>query len=124
MNKTINIYDPPMCCASGVCGASVNSELVRFAGDLAFLKTQGIEVKRFNMSSEPAAFVASAQVKQALNDEGNDCLPLILIDGKLASKGCYPARDELLKAAGLELADEPAKTEPEATKCGSGCCCG
>jgi len=123
MNKTIKIYDPPMCCSSGVCGTSVNSDLVRFAGDLEFLKTQGIEVQRFNMSSDPAAFVASVQVKQTLADEGNDCLPLVLIAGAIVSKGRYPARSELQKWAGLDVDAQTSCVQPAAAKCRPGCCC-
>ncbi len=124
MRKVMDVFDPPMCCSSGVCGARVNTDLVRFAGDLEFLKQNGVAVKRYNLSSEPAVFVQNAVVKQTLTAEGNDCLPLVLIDGKLFSKGRYPARNELLKAVGINLADEPAITEPEAKKCGPGCCCG
>jgi hypothetical protein len=125
MRKEMEVFDPPMCCSSGVCGARVNSELVRFAGDLECLRQNGVAVTRYNLSSEPAAFVQNATVRQTLTDDGNDCLPLVLIDGTLFSKGRYPARNELLKAAGLDaVADESSITEPEAKKCGPGCCCG
>ncbi len=124
MSKQIEVFDPPMCCSSGVCGASVDTKLVQFAGDLEVLKQKGVAVTRYNLSSEPAAFVQNAVVKQALHDDGNDCLPLVLIDGQLLSKGRYPARNELLKAVGINLADDPAITEPETKKCGPGCCCG
>ncbi|MDH3390414.1 MAG: arsenic metallochaperone ArsD family protein, partial [Desulfobulbaceae bacterium] len=30
----IEIYDPPMCCPTGVCGPNVDPELVQFAADL------------------------------------------------------------------------------------------
>jgi hypothetical protein len=95
MKNEINVFDPPMCCSSGVCGPGVNPELVRFAGDLEFFRQQGVTVQRFNLSSEPAAFVAEPLVKEALSNDGNDCLPLILVNGKIASKGRYPARDDL-----------------------------
>ncbi len=102
MSKQMEVFDPPMCCSSGVCGASVNTKLVQFAGDLEAVRQKGVAVNRYNLSSEPAAFVQNAVVKQALNDDGNDCLPLVLIDGKVVSKGRYPARNELLEAAGLD----------------------
>lgn len=122
--KEMRVFDPPMCCSSGVCGANVNSELVRFSGDLEYLKQKGVAVTRYNLSSEPAAFVQNELVKQALNDDGNDCLPVVLIDGKLVSKGRYPARTELLEAAGMEAEAEVESIKPAATKCGPGCCCG
>ncbi len=124
MRKEMEVFDPPMCCSSGVCGARVNTDLVRFAGDLEFLKQNGVSVKRYNLSSEPAAFVQNAIVKQALTAEGNDCLPLVFIDGKLFSKGRYPARGELINEAELAAEAQSENAEPMATKCRPGCCCG
>lgn len=124
MRKELEVFDPPMCCSSGVCGTKVNTDLLRFAGDLEFLKQNGVSVKRYNLSSEPAAFVQDATVKQTLTAEGNDCLPLVLIDGAIVSKGRYPARAELLKATELVAEVEPENTEPVAAKCRPGCCCG
>ncbi len=123
MSRKLEVFDPPMCCSSGVCGTNVDARLVQFAGDLEHLKEKGVDVRRYNLSSEPAAFVQNAVVKQALNDDGNDCLPLVLIDGKLLSKGRYPARNELLDAAGLDTEAKPESAASAGTKCGSGCCC-
>src|SRR5690606_31175046 len=52
----VRVFDPAMCCSTGICGPSVDAELVRFAADLDWLKTQGISVERFNLSQQPAAF--------------------------------------------------------------------
>lgn len=123
MKHTIEVFDPPMCCSSGVCGTSVDSKLVQFAGDLEHLKENGVEVTRYNLSSEPAAFVQNTIVKQSLNEDGNQCLPLILCNGKLVSKGRYPARNDLRHAAGLQVVPDDKTTEQPNTKCGSGCCC-
>lgn len=102
MKTEMKVFDPPMCCSSGVCGTSVNPELVRFAGDLEFLKKSGVAVQRHNLSSEPAAFVAEPIVKETLAKEGNDCLPLVMVNGKIVGKGSYPAREELMKQVGLD----------------------
>lgn len=95
----LEVFDPPMCCSSGVCGASVDPVLAGFAGDLQWLKKQGIAVRRFNLSSDPAEFVLRDVVRDALNSEGNECLPLILADGKIVSRGVYPSRDDLMAFA-------------------------
>ena len=31
MNKKIEIFDPAMCCSTGICGPSVNENLLRVA---------------------------------------------------------------------------------------------
>jgi len=98
----IQIYDPPMCCSTGVCGPGVDPELVRFAADLDWARRQGIQVERYNLSQEPAAFVANPAVKDLLTKEGNDCLPLVMVDGTVSFKGSYPTREALAAAAGLQ----------------------
>jgi len=108
----IEIFDPPMCCSTGVCGPSVNSDLVSFAADLDWLKRQGVEVERYNLSKQPAAFVSAPLVKEALAKDGNNCLPLTIADGKLVCQGCYPTRDMLAEFAGLAA--------PQANSCCSG----
>ena len=99
----IQVFDPPMCCSTGVCGPSIDPELVRFTSDLAWLERQGVEVERYNLSQQPAAFVGNELVKDALAREGNDCLPLTLLDGAVVCRGKYPTRAELATYAGIEL---------------------
>ncbi len=97
----IQIYDPPLCCSTGVCGPSVDLALVRFAADLDWLKDHGVEVGRYNLSQQPAAFVENPVVRQTLAKEGNDCLPLTLVDGAIVLKGGYPTREMLADYAGI-----------------------
>ena len=99
--KTVQVFDPPMCCSSGVCGPAVDSKLVRFASNLHWLVNHGVRVERFNLSQQPQAFAASATVRAALQAEGNDCLPLILVDGQISSSGVYPDRKHLADFTGL-----------------------
>jgi AhpD family alkylhydroperoxidase len=99
----IQIFDPPMCCASGVCGPSVDPELVRFAADLDWLVRQGGEVERYNLTQQPAAFAGNPVVRDALGKDGNDCLPLTLVDDAVVCKGKYPTRAELAGYAGIEM---------------------
>lgn len=37
---SIQIFDPAMCCATGVCGVDVDQALVSFAADVDRLKSQ------------------------------------------------------------------------------------
>ena len=98
----IQVFDPPMCCSTGVCGPSVDPELVRFAADLDWLARQGVEIERYNLTQEPAAFVGNDEVKAALATDGNACLPLTLVDGAVVCQGKYPTRAELARYAGIE----------------------
>lgn len=94
MNK-LEVFDPPMCCSSGVCGPKVDPALPRFAGDVEWLKRQGVAVARYNLAQQPLAFAENAAVRDALEKEDVACLPLILLDGKIVSRAAYPARDVL-----------------------------
>ncbi len=105
---SFQIFDPAMCCSTGVCGPSVDPQLPRFAADLEWLASKGVPVERFNLAQQPEAFAANTQVKQALEGEGTDCLPLILLNGVIVSKGSYPERAKL--ASWARLADEGEKS--------------
>ena len=121
MNK-VEVFDPPMCCSTGVCGPSVDPALARFSSDLHWLASQRIAVERYNLAQQPQAFAASEVVKAALKQYGNECLPLILLNGAVVSKGRYPARDEFARLTGVEP-DQAGQAQPRAqlpvinTKC-------
>jgi hypothetical protein len=101
--STIRVFDPAMCCSTGVCGPAVDPQLARFAADLGWLKSQGVSVERFNLSQQPALFVEDATVKQALESRGEASLPLVEVDGDVKSSGTYPSRDELAAWAGIAV---------------------
>ncbi len=99
--KKLEVFDPPMCCSSGVCGPKVDPVLPRFAGDLEWLKAQGINVTRYNLAQQPMAFVENTIVRDALEKEDVGCLPLILVDGKIESRGVYLVREALATVTGI-----------------------
>lgn len=113
----IKIYDPPMCCSSGVCGPNVNSALVEFSGALKSLAEQGITIERWNLSQQPQAFVENSQVKDHLAKLGKDALPFIFINDELKITGRYPKSEELFTLLGID-----DKTVRPNACCTEGCC--
>lgn len=113
------VYDPPMCCSTGVCGPAVDPVLPRLAADLDWLKRQGVQVERYNLAQQPQAFASNLTVMAALREHGNDCLPLILVDGRVVSRRTYPERVELARLAGIEAL---AETSPPRQETASSCC--
>jgi len=93
--RTLKVFDPALCCSTGVCGPEVDDTLVRFAADVAWLKTQGVEVQRLNLAQEGGMFAANRVVQKALMGEGVSCLPLLMLDGQEIARGRYPTREEL-----------------------------
>jgi len=84
-----------MCCSTGVCGPQVDPVLVRFAADLKWLAAQRVDVQRFNLSQNPAAFAQNETVRAALAEKGDTALPMLIVDGKVVATGRYPERNEL-----------------------------
>lgn len=123
----LDVFDPPMCCSSGVCGPSVDPALATFAADVDWLTSQGVTVTRHNLAQDPAAFVAHPLVNALLHSEGDGCLPLVIINGEIVGRGAYPRRDQLAEFAGLTAS--ASRTKPRirlgtagGCKPGSGCC--
>ena len=88
--KTVQIYDKPMCCSTGVCGPDVDPVLPTFAADLDWLKSQGHHVERFNLAQQPQAFIENKEIHQLLSTTGTDCLPVVVVDGKIVSQKNIP----------------------------------
>ena len=116
--KTIHVFDPALCCSTGVCGTEVDQALVSAAADLDWAKQQGLAVERFNLAQQPLAFAENAVVKGFLERSGQDALPLVLVDGEVALAGRYPSRDELARWAGVAT----LKPKAEGSTCCGGCC--
>ncbi len=102
----LQVFDPAMCCSTGVCGPSVDPALAQFASDLEQLKAAGVMVERYNLGQEPAAFVGNPVVAAAIRGR-SDALPLLLVDGEIVSQGVYPRRDDLYRLVGLAPAAAP-----------------
>lgn len=104
--KSLQIFDPAMCCSTGVCGPSVDQNLVRLAADVRYFTSRGVTVERFNLGHQPDAFVGNAVVMAEMGAEAEH-LPLFVVDGVVLAKGRYPDRVEMGGWLGLEV--EPEK---------------
>ncbi|MFZ2406502.1 MAG: arsenite efflux transporter metallochaperone ArsD [Methylobacter sp.] len=112
---TIQVFDPALCCSTGVCGVDVDQQLVDFSADVDWAKQNGAQIERFNLAQQPMVFAENPVVKGFLERSGAEALPLILVDGEVALAGRYPNRAELTRWAGI------AEAEPKPQ---SGCCSG
>lgn len=118
--KTIQIFDPALCCPTGVCGTEVEQSLITAAADLDWGKQQGANIQRFNLAQQPMAFAENAVVKGFLERSGHEALPLVLVDGEMALAGRYPTRAELSRWAGISVL--PVMAAPAVA--GESCCGG
>lgn len=101
---TIRVFEPALCCSTGVCGPETDSALVSFTADLAHLKGLGVDIERHNLANDPMAFATTDQARAFLETAGSAGLPLTLVDGVTVAVGSYPSRDELLRYSGQSAA--------------------
>lgn len=106
MTRLIQVYDPPLCCSTGVCGPEIDPELVKFAALLSQLTESGIRVERYNLGQQPMAFVDNPKVKACLDEDGMDALPLVFWDGEERCKGRYPDIEECVGWSREALSNE------------------
>jgi hypothetical protein len=127
---TIRIYDPALCCDSGVCGVDVDPARVAIAADIAWARANGAHVERFNLARDPQAFVDEPAVRRLLERTGREALPVTLVDGEVTLTTRYPDRAQLGRWCGLDAAAavvlliEIPVVAAASSCCSGGACCG
>ena len=121
----VAIYDPAMCCATGVCGPAVDPALLALTRDIRWLEKQGVTVQRYGLSQEPQAFVQQPRITGLMQAFGDKALPATLVDGEVLMFGRYPTRDEMIAAlSGTTNSPDDSRAGDAGGCCapGSGCC--
>lgn len=117
----IRIYEPALCCDTGVCGADVDQSLVDVTASVRSLQDQGADIQRHNLATDPLAFTTDETVRAFMHVVGSTGLPLTVVDGVTVATGAYPSKAQLLAFAGLSApADRVDLGLTE--KAESGCC--
>lgn len=119
---TIHVFDPPLCCSSGVCGQDVDAKLVQAAADIDWAKGLGAHIERLNLAQQPMAFAQNEAVRGVLERSGQEALPITVLDGQVVLAGKYPSRQQLSQWAGLDVPAVPAGATASGC-CGGGKCC-
>lgn len=119
--KKMVIFEPAMCCSTGVCGPSVDPELLRISTVLSNLKNNGIPVERYNLSGNPQIFVDNKEINRMLNNNGVEILPITMVDGKVVKIRAYLTNDEFCKHLGVPEKYLKGKVENAAEECGKSC---
>jgi hypothetical protein len=130
--KKMKIFEPAMCCPTGLCGVGVDPELLRISTVLDTLKKHGVPVDRFNLNSAPAEFIKDQTINAYINEKGTEGLPAVMVDGEIVITGRYPTNEEFTKL--LDLPDDMlgkqskpvtvkvAKKKSGGCDCKGGCC--
>jgi hypothetical protein len=99
----VTVFDSAMCCSSGVCGPAIDPMLIRVSADLNWLGKRGLQVERVNLGQEPIRFVETPAVRELLDRDGEQALPVVMLRGEVFAAGRYPTRKEFADALGLTL---------------------
>lgn len=123
--KKMKIFEPAMCCPTGLCGVGVDPELLRISTVLNMLKKYGVTVDRFNLNSVPAEFISDRTINAYINAKGPEGLPAVMVDGEIVITGRYPTNEEFSKLLGLPedmLGKQSVPVEVKVTQKNSGDC--
>src|SRR5699024_2034069 len=109
MNK-LEIFDPAMCCSTGVCGSGVDPDLPLIASAVYSLEKRVLDVTRDNHANEPSEVVENEEVKHILNEKGADVLPVTILNEEIVNESSKPSNEEL--PTWLQIDTEEMKDKP------------
>jgi hypothetical protein len=123
--KKMQIFEPAMCCSTGLCGVGIDPELLRISTVLNTLKNNGVEIERFNLSSVPMEFIQNKTVNKFINEKGVEGLPVTVVDGEIVVEGRYPSNEEIVKLLGISVSSIGSQPKVAKVRLGraSGCGC-
>jgi len=101
--KKIEIFEEAMCCSTGLCGPSINPDLLRISVVLDTLKRKGVNISRHNLKDEPQLYVSNKTVNDFLMKNGVEGLPVTLVDGDIVVSKTYPTTKQLSEWTGVNL---------------------
>lgn len=118
------IFDPAMCCSTGLCGPVIDMELLRVSTVLNNLEKNCVKVERYNLTNNPQAFVDNTIINEVLSRDGIDVLPVTVVDDKVVKTKSYPTNDEFLKFLDVPESYLKAKgtLETKSSCCSDGRC--
>jgi hypothetical protein len=93
--NVLEIFEPALCCATGVCGPEPDQQLIELQNTINLLVKAEVQVKRYAINQVPMAFVKNETVKAFVKANGPGKLPLTLLDGELILAGSYPTIEML-----------------------------
>ena len=91
----IELFDPPMCCPTGLCGPALDQTLLDVNEMIMSLQRENLRVERYQMTSNPNAFLGNAEVMKLVREKQMEALPIIVVRGKVIKVGAYPSADEV-----------------------------
>ena len=94
----VEFFDPPMCCPTGLCGPTLDQTLLDVNDMILALQRENLRVERYQMASNPNAFLGNVEVMKLVREKQMEALPIIVVRGKVIKVGAYPSVEEVRAA--------------------------
>ena len=91
----VEIFDPPMCCPTGLCGPTLDQTLLDVTDMIHALQADGLRVERYQMTSHPQKFINNADVMRLVREKQMAALPITAVRGQIIKVGVYPTLTEI-----------------------------
>lgn len=95
INADVELFDPPMCCPTGLCGPSLDQTLLDVNEMILSLQAEGVQVARYQMASDPQAFLNNTEIMRLVREQQMAALPITVVRGKVIKVGEYPTQTEI-----------------------------
>jgi hypothetical protein len=91
----VELFDPPMCCPTGLCGPTLDETLLDVNEMILALQAEGVGVERYQMTSHPQAFLNNTEVMRLVREKQMAALPITVVRGRVVKAGAYPTLSEV-----------------------------
>ncbi len=98
----LEIFDPPMCCPTGMCGPTIDPVLLDVNEMIITLQGEGTTVARYQMSTHAQAFAKNSEVLKLIREKQLAALPILVVNGRVIKTGAYPSLAEVRTALGTK----------------------
>ena len=95
VNNSIELFDPPMCCPTGLCGPTLDQTLLDVSDMILALQADGWLVERYQMTSHPHKFINNMDIMRLVREKQMAALPITTVNGQVIKVGVYPTLTEI-----------------------------
>ena len=109
MTTQIEIFEPALCCATGVCGPEPDTTLVHFGEVVRRAETEladRVVLSRTLLNQQPMRFTQVPAVFAIIKSRGVAALPVVVVNGSIALEGAYPTFEQIAAWANQQLRPE------------------
>ena len=98
VTATVEIFEPPMCCPTGLCGPVQDQTLLDLLETVRYMESAGVKVARYQPNTNPTAFTNRAEVMAAVRERSTAALPITVVNGRVVKSGSYASLEEIQEA--------------------------